>query len=386
MTWVLIVVAVILVMLGTLVRLLRSRAAHLWLPGYLSRRRVLRRLKPKPPVHVFFLMVDHFEPGVGGADGETRRRRVRAYTEHLAEAVGDFRDADGRPPVQTMFYPVEEYEPELLAALEPLAAKRLVEVEVHLHHDNDTAENLRRTLDRAKELYRSHGFLSRMRDQDGIRFGFIHGNWALDNSRPDGRWCGVNNELTVLRECGCYADFTFPSAPSPTQPRTVNSIYYATDDPRLPRSHDFGTPVRVGGRAQGDLLIIQGPLCPNWSRRKMGLLPRLENAEIAENNPPTPERVDLWVRQHVHVQGRPEWVFVKVHAHGAREDSARVLLGESRRRLHEDLERRYNDGTRYVLHYVSAREAYNLVKAAEAGRTGNPNEYRDFVLVPLRQS
>ena len=38
------------------------------------------------------------------------------------------------------------------------------------------------------------------------RFGFIHGNWCLDNSRADGRWCGLNNELILLRELGCYAD------------------------------------------------------------------------------------------------------------------------------------------------------------------------------------
>ena len=34
---------------------------------------------------------------------------------------------------------------------------------------------------------------------------------------------------------------------------------------------------------------------------------------------------------------------------------------------------RYNDGTNYVLHYVSAREVYNIVKAAEAGKSGDPN-------------
>jgi hypothetical protein len=57
-----------------------------------------------------------------------------------------------------------------------------------------------------------------------IAYGFVHGNWALCNSRPDGDWCGVNEELTVLAQTGCYADFTFPSAPSPTQPRMVNAV------------------------------------------------------------------------------------------------------------------------------------------------------------------
>ena len=72
-----------------------------------------------------------------------------------------------------------------------------------------------------------HGLLARRRDTGELPYGFIHGNWALDNSRPDGRCCGVNNELAILRETGCYADFTLPSAPSPAQTAKINSIYYA---------------------------------------------------------------------------------------------------------------------------------------------------------------
>ena len=41
------------------------------------------------------------------------------------------------------------------------------------------------------------------------------------------------------------------------------------------------------------------------------------------------------------------------------------------------LERAYNDGTRYVLDYVTAREAYNLARAAADGATGDPPTYMD---------
>src|SRR5262249_8637394 len=34
------------------------------------------------------------------------------------------------------------------------------------------------------------------------------------------------------------------------------------------------------------------------------------------------------------------------------------------------------------LHYVTAREAYNVAKAAEAGCSGDPNRYRDFEVPP----
>ncbi len=46
------------------------------------------------------------------------------------------------------------------------------------------------------------------------------------------------------------------------------------------------------------------------------------------------------------------------------------------------LENSYNDGRDYMLHYVTSREAYNIVKAAEAGLDGNPNEYRDYLIKP----
>jgi hypothetical protein len=35
-----------------------------------------------------------------------------------------------------------------------------------------------------------------------------------------------------------------------------------------------------------------------------------------------------------------------------------------------------------VLHYVTAREVYNIIKAAEAGLTGSPHDYRDYELPP----
>ena len=39
---------------------------------------------------------------------------------------------------------------------------------------------------------------------------------------------------------------------------------------------------------------------------------------------------------------------------------------------------KYNDGRHWVLHYVTAREMYNIAMAAIDGKTGNPNEYRDY--------
>ena len=209
---------------------------------------------------------------------------------------------------------------------------------------------------------------------------FIHGNWALDNSREDGRWCGVNNELQVLKDMGCYADFTLPSAPSDTQTSTVNSIYYATDDPHKPKSHDAGIPVHVGGSPVGDLMIIQGPLTFLWKLKGIIPIPGIESGDIRTSSPPTKARVDAWIKTGIHVKGKPEWVFVKVHTHGAQERDMNTLLGPPAEEMFSYLEQQYNDGGQYCLHYVTAREMYNIVRAAESGKTGSPGEYRNFVI------
>ena len=51
-----------------------------------------------------------------------------------------------------------------------------------------------------------------------------------------------------------------------------------------------------------------------------------------------------------------------------------LLLGEPMQALHRHLWKRYNDGVRYKLHYVTAREMYNIIKAAERGLPGEPGE------------
>jgi hypothetical protein len=90
-------------------------------------------------------------------------------------------------------------------------------------------------------------------------------------------------------------------------------------------------------------------------------------------------RMKDWLDCNIHVKGRDEWVFVKVHTHGAQEDNMEFLLGEQMDKFFADLESQYNNQD-YCLHYVSAREVYNVIKAAESGKSGNPNQYRDYVL------
>jgi hypothetical protein len=241
-----------------------------------------------------------------------------------------------------------------------------------LHHDNDTADQLWETLEGFKRrLYDTHGLLGKNEAGD-ITYGFVHGNWALNNSRPDGRWCGVNDEITVLLKSGCYADFTMPGAPDCAQTRTINSIYYATANAARPKAHDVGVRAGVGRTpSEDELLLIQGPLLLDWRRRKHGLLPRLENGDLHGGFPPTMDRLRLWLRAGVQVSGRPDWSFVKLHTHGAIERNAEMLLGERMRSFHQGLsEYAAHQDLRY--HYVTAREMAALVHQAESG-AAEPN-------------
>lgn len=360
----------------------RVRRAHVgrWFFSYLGGDWAGRRERSRPgaKIHVFFCIADHFEPGAGNAPLEAQRRRIAQWTGNYGRLFDSFRDADGRPPRHTFFYPAEQYLPEHLEQIGRMVEEGFGEVEIHLHHDNDTSDGLRKTLTEYVGQLRLHGHLGGDRASGHPRFGFVHGNWSLDNSLPDGRWCGVNDELRVLAECGCYADFTLPSAPSPAQTRRINSIYYARDDLRRPFSHNDGKEARVGGENTGDLLLIQGPLSILWTGGRLGILPRLENGNLTSGAPLTLKRLQAWVDTRVCVAGKPDWVFVKLHTHGAVERAWPTLLNAPMAGLHEMLQRHYNDGIRYALHYVTAREMYNLVCAATAGASGEPGDFLDF--------
>ncbi len=348
------------------------KALDLWLPAYLRRK---REPSAAGKVHAMICVCDHFEP-FHDADKTEAFARVEKWKTEFPKIASAFRDANGAPPKHTFFYPVEQYDADIVERIAQLCRETQCETEVHLHHDRDTAENLRATLERGKSDLLRHGLLTR--DESGAtRFGFIHGNWALDDSHPDGRHCGVREELRVLREAGCYADFTMPSAPDRTQTRTINSVYYATDTPAA-KSHDTGIPAKLRSEPCGDLLLVQGPLGLNWSWRKFGILPRVENGDLTAANPPTIDRLKLWIELQIHVLRRPQWLFIKLHTHGALPRNSAMLLGEPMWKFHGELAEVSLKNSNLVFHYVTAREMVNIIHAAEAGHSGDPGEFRDF--------
>jgi hypothetical protein len=346
-----------------------KHAAQIWIGSYLRDwLPLLVRGRRKPVKLAYLAVADHYEPFRGNASDETAFARLAKWENDLPRMCDGLADAKGRLPQHTFFYPLDEYDPEVLDRLARLCDQGFGDVEVHLHHEGESSSQLADMLSGfAETLHKKHGLL-RMDPQNGqLAYGFIHGNWSLDNSRPDGRWCGVNDELRVLKNTGCYADFTLPSAPSDTQTSTINSIYYAIDDPDKPKSHDTGIPAKVGREPSGDLLIVQGVLALDWSRRKYGILPRLENSELAENQPVSLHRVPAWLDFAPVVKGSEEICFIKLHCHGAWERHFDTLLGNPMKMLLKYLIEKCPDELGCEFRFVTCWEMVQLIHALEQG-------------------
>ena len=375
-----------------------SGRMHRWVAGWLrDRARKAVIVRPQGERHVLVALCDHFEPLHGGATHEVGLARVRAWRERYPALASRFRDSDGRAPRHTFFFPGEEYDPARFEPLAELVEAGLGEIEVHLHHDGDTRSSLREKLEQTLSAFAAHDVVPRRAGRPA--WAFIHGNWALANGRPDGRWCGVDDELSLLHELGCYADFTFPSAPDPSQPAVVNRIYYPPDDARR-RAYDFIDRCRAGDAAparRARVLLVQGPLaiarrevpgmggpCSRREAHQSASL-RIEAGALDAGDPPTAARLRTWIDQFVHVDGRPEWSFVKLHTHGAPEPNAGMLLGAPMEAFHEALAALASQEP-WRVHYVTAREMYNVARAAMDGMRGSPAAYFDYETPPAARA
>jgi len=336
------------------------RHAEIWLPGYINNR--LHRLThPALPKRVWLAICDHYEPLWAKPDLPTAQGRVALWRRKWPEITARCaKDSAGQAPKYTFFFPQEEYRPEFLAPLAEMTHAGIADVEVHIHHDGDSRDEfIRKMTDFCQVLHKQHGLLRRR--QDGkLTFGFIHGNWALDNSLPGGRWCGLNDEIAILRDLGCYADFTMPSGNSPSQARLVNTLYWCTNDPRRPKSYDFGQAVVVGGGVEGDLLMIPGPLGLRWAER---LLPRMETGELASTDIPTAYRVRRWFDLAPRLG---EDVFIKLYTHGAQERNSSVLLSGALEQLFFFVAREATSRN-CEFYWVSAWQMYQAIDCVRRG-------------------
>jgi hypothetical protein len=360
------------------------------LPSYAWHK--LTRHVPRGPVHLMIALADHFEPSIVPENGMLRapyaeqERRLDFWCRECPRLADTWRDSDGYPFVHTYFYPAEQYDHRLIQQLAEHCDRGWGEIEIHLHHGiptPDTAQNTRcQLLEFRDALASNHGCLSYLDGVGPPKYAFVHGNFALANS-AGGRCCGVDSEMQLLADTGCYADLTLPTAPfHAAQIAKINSLYECA----LPLSqwapHRRGHDLERGHSPEVFPLIVQGPLMLHFfpsPSRAVGI----ENGAITGRNPLSISRLRLWKQAAISVRGKPDWIFIKLHCHSMDPTQQDAVLGEPIRYFLRELMKGAEQRGE-ILHFVSAREMVNIILAACDGRDGNPREYRDYRLKRIR--
>lgn len=364
-----------------------------WLPIYFWQR--LTRPRTSSQTHLVLALADHFEPSIVADNGSARapygeqERRLERWCREYPRFFADFRDVEGRPFVHTYFYPAEQYDKSLIARLAEHCHAGWGEIEIHLHHGvktPDSAENTRRLLiDFRDRLAADHGCLSYWDHSAQPRYAFVHGNFALANSNG-GRGCGVDSEIQLLAETGCYADMTLPAgAFHQAQTSKINSIYECGLPLWERAPHRKGRQLERRQTAQIFPIIVQGPLMPDFQVGRGSRRLSIENGALTGTNPASLHRLRNWKRAAISVRGRPDWVFIKLHCHGMDPRHENAMLGSSMHKFLSDLTAGA-EARNEILHFVSAREMVNIILAACDGREGNPGDCRDYRLKRVRPS
>jgi hypothetical protein len=366
-----------------------------WLLRYPAGRaaRLLRRERPDASRHLIIMIANHYEPGWTSTgdvlDVATQLGLVDAWADKAQSLCESVKGSDGVPLRHTYFYPGEQYEYRLLARLAQMQAKGLGEVEVHYHHGvekPDTPERLRAALEEFRDLLaEEHQCLSRMEGSTQPKYGFVHGNWALANS-AGGRFCGVDSEMQILSDTGCYADFTLPSIYSRAQVPRINAIYECGGDLSGPSPHRRGPNLRIG-RPPVWPVIVTGPTVLDWrAAKRWPPVPRIDDGVMDSKYGLNMARLERWVRAGISVTGRPEWLFIKLYGHAFFAGDQSVLVGDDARRFFSGLCEFAEETGQFKIHFATARETFNIAMAAVGGRQGDPHDYRDFLLHSIMES
>lgn len=366
---------------------IKTKNALQWLPAYCWQR-LTRWPRGSETTDIIISMADHFEPSIAlqklgqKPDLIDQETRLRRWCEDYPTAVGAWKDSAGQPFRHTYFFPAEQYHPSVLDPLAEHCHAGWGELEIHLHHgieSPDNAEATRSLLTEFRDTLEKNGCLSRYNGEGPARYAFVHGNWALANSNAN-RFCGVDNEMQILCETGCYADFTLPSAPNPAQVSKINSLYECNLPLTSRAPHRKGRDLARGRPPKVFPLIVQGPLllakrkgANGWPR------PMIENGSVQTANPATLARLHRWRRANITVRGRPDWIFVKLHCHGMDPMDEEAMLGSSMQRFLKQITEMEQRKQGLRLHFVTCREMVNIALAACDGKAGDPDTYRDYL-------
>jgi hypothetical protein len=157
----------------------------------------------------------------------------------------------------------------------------------------------------------------------------------------------------------------------------MNSLYECGSPLHEAAPHRNGTDLKVGRAPRIFPLMVQGPLLADLGRSRRAHRLQLETGAITPRNPMSLDRLTLWKQARIHVAGRPDWLFIKLHCHSMDPTQKDVVVGDPFRKFLEQLVGGAKE-RKETLHFVTAREMANIMLAACDGKDGNPGEYRDY--------
>ena len=209
---------------------------------------------------VLYIHVDHFEP--------TSNSRDYAVVDTVLQTmIKDIRRSSFNPSLflkipatMTLRGDTPEFVPAPHAGMIMAHIKELsdlgCDIHQHIHHERWTHseltglewlepmsrgltddEMLRTFITKSIELYKLYNIPTN-------DWGFVHGRWALNAS--DVRTCNITNEINILYNNGCVADFTMPAGRALCNP-PISGIY-AIKPINQARCYDTGKIIHKGSR------------------------------------------------------------------------------------------------------------------------------------------
>ena len=207
-----------------------------------------------------FAICDHYEPLVAGRSTRPGRARVRAWVERVPGALRELPRCRRAAAPAHLLLPRRAVRPRVSrGACHALAGATWPRSSCTCTTTATRPDGLRRRHRREPRGVRCpRPHLARRRGAAALR---LHPRQLVPGQRPaDGRHCGVDAELPLLFETGCYADFTFPRRPTSASPTSSTE---STGRRRpCPATRLRARPPRPGRRAPGRprASLIEGPL------------------------------------------------------------------------------------------------------------------------------
>jgi hypothetical protein len=306
------------------------------------------------------------EPSV---DSVGMRDILRAFASLATKHI----DSDGKKFQLTFACPGRNHDSITLNMLTEYCRRGLGEVEYLIPWDYSSEASMREELEQGLRRFNSYGWMKAANSE--IRFAVVREGSGSEGGEADFQW-----QASVLSDLGCYADMSYPGVRRSRPQSMVNTMFMVS--PADKEQYNESDELRAGRLGKGGLLVIKGPFLIDWTDWRLTLRPYVEDGHLSPEAPPDPGRVDSWVRANVHVIGQPNWIFVKLMIDGLSDAASARSLRHSLDRSLMYLEEVCNDGERYRLRYVTAREMYNVAMAAQALKSGNAGLFRDYLVEP----